>query len=495
MAALAPVPLIPARRPRSPEIIDVDALEDDVLFTGFRRSVRPRLEIPIVGVPSEAGPSSRPQTVIVIDSDDETEPRRRHRLISPPPRRRLPQAPPPPVPPLPSNLATHHHHPPTVVPNPDPLPFEARMHRDHHRHSTHAIPPQPAPPSHHQPAMGLGGALIAINRQNETAERNRRARESAQQRAREIRAQHRWFASHHFDVLDDYTGFGAPFVDDEDMAFLPNFDLYNFIKPAPKSVPWKSSYTHGGDKPPPGFTYQFDMSDQCADEGTSSSKAIVIVDDDDMSGDSLSDEAPVLACACCSEPLVLSESLEEEERQSRKVWGLRCGHMLDGSCIERIMRPPPALETPPQSHQTPWQARRSRKGKGKATDLSHLIPACVEQATGSQQPEAANQPAEADGNSIRSRLRSSRMAAITAGLSAVASSAVSHVSSRFSQRRGATQAPSARPSPRKGRARKPLATHEWKCPVEGCERVHRSVLMPGENWKMDSEEGAVALFV
>ena len=73
MAALAPVPLIPARRPRSPEIIDVDALEDDVLFAGFRRSVRPRLEIPIVGVPSEAGPSSRPQTVIVIDSDDETE--------------------------------------------------------------------------------------------------------------------------------------------------------------------------------------------------------------------------------------------------------------------------------------------------------------------------------------------------------------------------------------------------------------------------------------
>ena len=70
MAALAPVPLIPARRPH--DVIDVDALDDDALFTQPRRSVRPRLSPAVARRPSEAGPS-RENPIVILDSDEEME--------------------------------------------------------------------------------------------------------------------------------------------------------------------------------------------------------------------------------------------------------------------------------------------------------------------------------------------------------------------------------------------------------------------------------------
>ena len=73
MAAVAPVPLIPARRLHSEiEVIDVDALDDDTIYSQTRRSVRPRLS-PAPG-PSEAGPS-RENPIVVLDSDEEMDSR------------------------------------------------------------------------------------------------------------------------------------------------------------------------------------------------------------------------------------------------------------------------------------------------------------------------------------------------------------------------------------------------------------------------------------
>ncbi|CAK5269927.1 unnamed protein product, partial [Mycena citricolor] len=68
-----------------------------------------------------------------------------------------------------------------------------------------------------------------------------------------------------------------------------------------------------------------------------------------------------LACARCSDPLLLGSndnSLTPDEVRRRRVWGLRCGHVIDGKCLEELYKPLEEEEAPaPPS---------KRKGKGKA---------------------------------------------------------------------------------------------------------------------------------
>lgn len=51
----------------------------------------------------------------------------------------------------------------------------------------------------------------------------------------------------------------------------------------------------------------------------------------------------LLVCARCLDPLVMNVVGPEEEVRKRKLFALHCGHLLDGKCIESLMRPPPIL--------------------------------------------------------------------------------------------------------------------------------------------------------
>lgn len=130
--------------------------------------------------------------------------------------------------------------------------------------------------------------------------------------------------------------------------------------------------------------------------------------------------------------------------KERKVWGLRCGHLLDGKCLEELMRP---LGEEVEDSQ-------DRKGKEKAL--------------------------ETEDNPIRSRLRPRH-----SDTAASTSSAPLPTTRRR---------PRPRPRPRRRAKRAPQAFHEWTCPVPGCGRVHVSVKTDSV-WGMDAERGAVGVFV
>ncbi|KAH9943700.1 hypothetical protein B0H21DRAFT_480817 [Amylocystis lapponica] len=389
--------VIPERRRRPAEVIDVDALDDDddVRFVGFR-SVRRRLS---ENPERAAGSSSNAAAIIITDSDDEQDVPSRSsgepsvtgfRFISPPPPPVQPRIIPP-VPPIPRHLAGHGSFPahlrdaPIIRPINEPFPFEA-----HIRAPLHHAPvagrsspgPVPAPRSHHQPVMGLGGGLIALNRQRELTEANRRRADAERRLPEGLRP---WN-----DILRRFTRAAADYIphfgpwDDDDIldALEPSWTEHQYEPPQPsrwraasaragRSGPqcWRPAYTHPG-KPASGFTFDF-----APEEGTAtgSSSPIIVLDDDAGPSTSTSKSAAVevtstLVCARCLEPLVLSaggSEVSEEEIAKKRVWALRCGHMLDGKCMDELMRPSPPSPMPSALELLPEDERE--KGRREQT--------------------------------------------------------------------------------------------------------------------------------
>ncbi|KAI0368607.1 hypothetical protein BV20DRAFT_998283 [Pilatotrama ljubarskyi] len=592
--------------------------DDEVTFTGFRRR-SPRRALRSGGS-AQVGPSAMAadDNVIVLDSDEDMPlasssssrqaPSKpfgtRSRLMSPPPP--APQrGHTPGVPPLPHHLASQASFPrryrapnerapdvpPPIRPLSRPLPYEARLPSVPRLPPRSAAPPPPAAPrSHHQPSMGLGGALIALNRQNALQEANRANQERGRSyggflpsfseiwrrvtgyggeaeaadrlQNNERRWRHRVLPWSWSDVaLDHEEEFLSPFGNDDAWFGLPHHleairPAGRFPPPAEKIPLWKPEYTHPH-KLAPGFTFDFAAPDEPStihSSGTSSPDTVIVLDEDvagPSSGASASSSATAvettLVCARCLDPLVLApaDGSSPEDAKMRRVWALRCGHMLDGKCVAELMVPPD-LPAAPVSIEPPDEAAASSdKGKGKARADTQPADAPV---AGDQAPAAvqdrkgkrkAVEPLEREGppkrptfaapaepeedNSIRSRLRSrTRAAADVSPSSSGGPGASAHVTPAedgwstggimSSPRRGGRHlgvpSPSARQGqgPRsrakgkgKGRAkveRKPVieAEHEWRCPVAGCGCVHYSVRVDGV-WTNDEGRGPIALFV
>ncbi|GBE88584.1 hypothetical protein SCP_1304010 [Sparassis crispa] len=458
----------------------------------------------------------------------------RSRLVSPPPppAQRSSRPPVPPVPrhlagqgSFPAHLSRRHHGglPPVIAANPEPLPFESLFDHLPHRHHT---PPVHAPPaaarSHHQPVMGLGGALIALNRdavaEANSQEERRRAmpereeppRSPSQGRARRTRAP---WADNTIIPYDDFLP-----VQSIDDGF---FDWAGADYPLrsgrtggldePKY--YKPTYTHP-DKPMPGFTFDFAPAEMLSSSGASSPTVIVLDDDEAVSSSgattgsastssSTTAVETTLVCAQCLDPLVRG-ALTEDQRKMGRIWVLRCGHIVDGKCIEELMHPATQelvgeeVESKGKAKAEPEDAApmeplvQDRKGKGKATGISDLssMPAVPE--------------LEVAENSIRSRLRSRRPpASLKVGTTGAASESARHPPGRLARilprRRQHPATPAHAKGKGKGRARrahKPAieAEHSWVCPVAGCGHVHVSICVDGV-WKMDEERGAIAAFV
>ena len=229
---------------------------------------------------------------------------------------------------------------------------------------------------------------------------------------------------------------------------------------------YKPDYTHP-DRPLPGFTYDFSPSSSSSvmDDDTSAPRC--------ASGSGARLCEATLVCAACRDPLVLGASDVGEGRARRKLWGLRCGHLLDGKCFEKLMEPA-----------SPTSDATGSSSTGRISTKPAEYPPSPSQDT----------VVDSDAGSIRSRLRPRR------GVPG-SSSSVRHPvpPSPSSGRRGApirTQATHRSNRKGKGKMKAPVvdAEHEWNCPVGGCERVHLSLLMDGR-WTMDDKRGAIPVFV
>lgn len=245
----------------------------------------------------------------------------------------------------------------------------------------------------------------------------------------------------------------------------------------PKDEQYWQSYTHPV-LPEPGFTYDF-AALSTEGEQTSSGRFFpptsrdepIILDDDDISASTAGSLAStsksesngsgqlnaLLVCAKCLDPLILNSALAPEEAQFKRVWALRCGHLIDEKCLN-ILGQPLAEEFTPD-----------KKGKGKARAPAHrsgYSASLPEQAT--LDNAAADFPTD-----IRSRLRSRRSGGDVTALGP-SLTAEGHGADAMAQL----------PSPPKKRRvvhRKPKveAEHEWVCPVASCGRVHVSVRIEG----------------
>ncbi|KAF5327051.1 hypothetical protein D9619_005006 [Psilocybe cf. subviscida] len=440
---------------------------------------------------------------------------------------------PPPVPAIPARFSAHPTsfprrrqaqstglpNLPPVIPSQEPLAFQifgSSPERNPTTASPAAIagpsisrsgPPQAAPPSHHTPSMGLGGALISSSRR-ESQQRQRA------QLAMEIQRRNRALLLRAFGPEGDAgpsSGFGSGssagssssggaasgssrrrrwhslansmedlFTGEDDDA-PAHQHIHMLVNGAPPGGPgvWQATgmswhtlavghmgmgagaeardkdqyqqrYTHPL-RPEPGFTFDFD--------GGAQAEAPIVLDDDGVVVTPDVQVTSSLVCARCTEPLVLNAAMAEEEAALRRIWALRCGHMIDERCLNEIGQPPEQA-----AEDAPVKVDRKGKGKAKAAP-SPSSPLNAEPA-----PAPPTHDPETGG--IRSRLRSR--------ITATASALYAMVDPSPAQLPTATEGP----PPRKKRRvanRKPKVegTFAWACPVASCRREHVSVRIDG----------------
>ena len=464
-ATVLPTPATETRVHRT-DVIDVDLFEDDEIqfLSSSTRHPRSRSNdvIDVDSLPEVvAGPSSTDifhptpcPTLTRYPCPDLS------RYRSPPLRQRSRPSPIPPVPPLPPRFRRHRstfrhspHQIPTlpsglVLANPHPFAFEERLvARPRHHTPTNEDAPEPSAPSHHVPAMGFGGALITTNNEHQTSHQPHR---HPRRNPRAVRL----FANSIFspvpgfseesqdDLFGDEPDANIPALPD---FFPPLFAAYNRLgrfsestPSIPKNAPeYKRTFTHPP-KVAPGFTHDLASSSHVEDltaAGTSS-------------GPSSSTMDTVLVCAKCLDPLVMGNVPDD-----KRLWGLRCGHTLDGKCVRELMKPADGRE----GDDTKPPTESIGKGDEKAAE---------------EPGQQDHTPPESGGSLFGStlwRLRSGRIISASPSLS------------KGKQKQTAQEPKIER-------------VHEWSCPVSGCGRTHKTNLVSGA-WKPDQSEGAILMYV
>lgn len=316
------------------------------------------------------------------------------------------------------------------------------------------------------------------------------------------------------------------------------FDFGEYSLPRRAPHEYRVAYTHPY-PPAPGFTHDFE----------SPSPSVTIIDVDEEPGPSdkptgssssnmTSGNMNALVCARCLDPLVLGgSSMSEDARTRRRLWSLRCGHMLDGKCIAELMKPQPTPDMEPTvmeiadtncsystmqgeapSVETPFPVSsqglaldgtvRLDTGPSARTTKARAKARAIErQPVPSQSVEDDSEPTtSADNSSIRSRLRPRDMAGHVAHTSSSSSTSFRASTRSSSQRTPTTVHPApSLAAPRtkrrpKGKGKQKvvepliLGRHEWRCPVALCERVHLSLDIETQGWVMDETQGAIPIF-
>ncbi|KIY65984.1 hypothetical protein CYLTODRAFT_491874 [Cylindrobasidium torrendii FP15055 ss-10] len=421
------------RRRDSIEFIDVDSWEPE----------------PPASRPVERAPPN-PDVIELLDSDEEGDmrPRQRRRLMSPP-------APAPEVqivPPVPRlhNGALRPFNP--VLANDQPFDFEDRFRLQ--RAAPAAARP---PPPRRLPNISLGGALVSdwhTAAQERQAERERIAHQAAQSG---VRRRRRPVVQRFGGTRIMINGVDEALFDvQEYIGGLVNqygggYQNFMFGGGVRDQIHYKPEFTHPN-PPAPGFTFDFaptpasiSISAQnpiVLNESGAANEPIVIYDDEETPVASTSagagpsnvpsEPSVSLVCAHCNDKLLMGINGDAETERRYRVWALRCGHMLDGKCMDALSFP--SVDDEP-SDSVQDEVVVDRKGKGKAVARRS------------------------------SRWRASNPAATLAGF--------------FFQ----------------GKGKESNDVHEWHCPVGDCGHKHRSVKKEGK-WAPDKEGmGAIAVYV
>jgi hypothetical protein len=403
----------------------------------------------------------------------------------------------------------------------------------------------------------LGGGFTSSNYQLEAElSRRQQARDRARQRyfehlriARGIHQRHGFLSQTIGRIFPSWL-FADPTEDEmmDALAFselaTPDFGLFGFGEDrAPfrrATHEYRVAYTHPY-PPAAGFTHDF--------ESPSPSVGVIDVDEEpgpstNASGSSSpsknNENFNTLVCARCLDPLVLGGSnMSEDERSRCRLWGLRCGHMLDGKCIDELMKPRPApdleltgtdvagIEPPSnglqgQTNSTQSQDATQSVVPGEATSSDGKSASRFTKARGKaraiEPPSQSSQPAEVtndqraftENNSMRSRLRPRNNTGHVYHIfssSPTSSHTRNQLSQSSSQRSPATgnrsivantdHHPKRRAKGKgKQKAMEPviLERYEWRCPVAQCERLHLSVNIESGGWVMDEAQGAISIF-
>jgi hypothetical protein len=412
-------------------------------------------------------------------------------------------------------------------------------------------PPGGAPPSRHYPVINLGGGFVSLNHHREVELLQRQqAQDQARQRyfdrlriARGIYQRHGFLSQTIGRIFPTWL-FGDPTEDEMTDALA--FSELAAADPGPFDIgddraqlrrpphEYRVAYTHPY-PPAPGFAHDF--------ESRSPSVSVIDVDEEpgpstNATGSSSSNKnnenLNTLVCARCLDPLVLGGSnMSEDERSRRRLWGLRCGHMLDGKCVAELMKPQSAPDPAPTGMEATGIESPSIRSRGQdSTQSQNLLLGSVEpldvtppiramKARGkyrtierppqsSQSTEAAGERAmSAENSSIRSRLRPRNN---DGHVTYSSSSTPSHSSPHSSSQRTPAPVPSIAPSSAIGnaahqskrrskgkgkqKAKEPLilGQHEWRCPVTLCKRLHFSLHIESQGWVMDEMRGAISIF-
>lgn len=537
----------PALHTRPPvEIIDVDLLDEPTPSGSQRRSAAHALE------------RQREWTFVLVDSDEEhdipsqgwslpsgevlNEPAdhllnlsatRRPRLLSPPPPVSSGSNRIPPVPRVPRNYSAltsfpMRHRPPPVPAPPvvrpidEPFDFEAHLGSPSrvagpshsHLHSSRNRRHTPAdirsePRSHHVPALGLGGALISLNRTQADARLEQQMRNYAPDQTglfgRAGHAFHRMvsFVSRTaFPEEDDDLHVPGLFAEDLGLRFDHPARAYALrellLRKRESQMEYIAHFTHPG-KPEPGFTYDFALPDAPPEVEPVNTPIVIDLEDEDTpeagpSTGKIHDSPPpkfqtLLVCARCLDPLVLGAALVGEMEKKRRVWALRCGHMIDGKCLEIIGVPQTVVEDDEkpiliESTLSTPRTRQDSKGKGKARLVEEPLSPFVEE------------------NPMRSRLRS-RVMSMPPPPTTTMAKVIPTLRTQLGKRKRTSLTSKSHIED----------TYEWECPVPGCGHLHVSVKIDGvwvpqprkpsgkgkgkESWAWDSGSGrgAIAVFV
>ncbi|TRM59322.1 hypothetical protein BD626DRAFT_572617 [Schizophyllum amplum] len=456
----------PRYLPRAPsvEVIDVDLLDDDDVH-GPRRNAQ-RTEV-INIVDDDDGPTVDDDEIEFVGMSRPRSPvsRPARRLRSPPLRREPSEA--PPMPPFPRQYSSWRSLPArrsrhsaasssaardagVLRPNAT-LPFELTASYEagpswRRLPSPRPTVPRAAPPAHatpEHPRMGFGSTILS--------EQRRTSRVS------------NYLALIH--SLAPRLGLDPWNEDnwDDDWALALGSDESRpyrlFGNKRPDEPMYKPDYTHPIPARP-GFTNDFGSPGGETDATSPSSSGASAAN-----GARLVKIECALLCTCCSTPLVLGDNLDAlspEEQRAHKLWGLRCGHMIDGRCFEEVSRPAPEDDVPVKG-----------KGKGRAKTRNN----------GLYLRNLEDDAASYDPSSVRGRLRNRNP---QSGLAAPTSPSRARPASN----------PSPRSLKRKRKSAVPLveAEYEWACPVENCDRVHKSLKVDG-SWIQHKEAGAMSVFV
>lgn len=403
--------------------------------------------------------------------------------------------------------------------------------RRHYAHRSSSV----LPGAHPTRNVGLGGAILSLGSTRGT----RRIGFAAETRLRDPNDDGGRPPLRHHPIISRFLE-----------AFMSGQPLLNFGRGAEEqdfgavhqgnSPAFDRSFIHANKAPRPSFTYDFDTipSRQLASPPTvqpasrftntisnllsSKRKASAIVDlaadaEEAKVKEGSSQSLPTLVCAGCDKPLLLGGGGDD------RIWGLRCGHLICGACLDRIGCPLPPkprplivkLEEALSTEPTEVSRDDRRKSKGKARQMSP-------QRSPAYSPPFQN--SLLDISSHPSGASASRYASLRPRRNMGASQSFDHRPTATSpeppqatssssgalfgetgsqQTTGTTSNRGGRKRKGKGRAIKstrPRVLREWDfaCPVEGCHRLHTRVLvgttLDDASWKPKGDAGEIAVY-